>query len=64
MTRTLDAFLGKIADELKFSRPINTQDAMQVVCSDLATHVDDSQISKEWKALPGIRQVATAKLHS
>lgn len=64
-TRSLDAFLSKIADELKFSRPINTQDALQVVCSVLAKYVDDGQIAKVWEALPqDIRQVATAKLHS
>jgi len=64
-TRSLDAFLAKIADELKFSRPINIQDALQVVCSVLAKHVDDGQIAKVWEALPqDIRQVATAKLHS
>lgn len=63
--RSLDAFLGKIADELKFSRPINTQDALQVVCSVLSKHVDDGQIAKVWEALPqDIRQVATARLHS
>lgn len=64
-SRSLDAFLGRIADELKFSRPINTQEALQVVCSVLARHVDDGQIAKVWEALPQeIRQVATAKLHS
>ena len=63
--RSLDAFLGKIADEMKFSRPVNTRDALQVVCSVLARHVDDGQIAKVWDALPqDIRQVATAKLHS
>jgi uncharacterized protein (DUF2267 family) len=64
-TRSLDAFLGKIADELKFSRPINSQVALQVVCSVLAKHVDKGQIAKVWEALPeDIRQVATAKPHS
>lgn len=64
-TRSLEAFLSKIADELKFSRPINARDALQVVCSVLARHVDDGQIAKVWDALPqDIRQVATAKLHS
>lgn len=63
--RTLEAFLGKIADELKFSRPVDTQEALQVVCVVLAKHVDDGQIAKVWEALPqDIRQVATAKLHS
>jgi uncharacterized protein (DUF2267 family) len=64
-TRTLDAFLAKIADELKVNRPVNTRDALQVVCSVLAKHVDAGQIAKVWEALPqDIRQVATAKLHS
>jgi uncharacterized protein (DUF2267 family) len=63
--RSLDTFLAKIADELKFNHPANTRDALQVVCSVLAEHVDDGQIAKVWEALPqDIRQVATAKLHS
>ena len=63
--RTLEAFLGKIADELKFSRPVDTQEALQVVCGVLAKHVDGGQIAKVWEVLPqDIRQVATAKLHS
>jgi uncharacterized protein (DUF2267 family) len=63
--RTLEAFLGKIADELKFSRPVDTQEALQVVCAVLAKHVDGGQIAKVWEALPrDIRQIATAKLHS
>lgn len=64
-SRTLDEFLGKIADELRFTRPVNTRDALQVVCSVLARHVDQGQIEKVWDALPEeIRRVATAKLHS
>jgi uncharacterized protein (DUF2267 family) len=64
-TRSLDAFLSKIADELKFNRPVNTKNALQVVCSVLAKHVDDGQLGKVWEALPqDIRQVATAKLDS
>jgi uncharacterized protein (DUF2267 family) len=51
-TRSLDAFLAKIADELKFNRPVNTKDALQVVCSVLMKHVDDGQIAKVWEALP------------
>jgi uncharacterized protein (DUF2267 family) len=64
-TRSLDAFLGKIDEELKFGRPVSGQDALQVVCSVLAKHVDNGQIAKIWEALPAdIRNVATAKLHS
>ena len=64
-TRSLDAFMGKIDDELKFGRPVSGRDALQVVCSVLAKHVDDGQIAKVWEALPAdIRDVATAKLHS
>jgi uncharacterized protein (DUF2267 family) len=64
-TRSLDAFLGKIADEMKFSHPINTKDALQVVCSVLARLVDDGQIAKVRDALPqDFRQVTTGKLHS
>ncbi|EJC64603.1 hypothetical protein Rleg5DRAFT_1340 [Rhizobium leguminosarum bv. viciae WSM1455] len=64
-TRSLETFLSTIADELKFSRPVNTKEAVQVVCSVLAKHADDGQVAKVWQALPQeIRQVATAKLHS
>lgn len=63
--RSLDAFLAKIADELRFNRPVDTRAALQVVCSVLAKHVDDGQIAKVWEALPqDIRQVATAKQNS
>lgn len=63
--RSLDDFLGKIADELRFTRPVDTKEALQVVCTTLARHVDDGQIAKVWDALPKeIREVATAKLHS
>jgi uncharacterized protein (DUF2267 family) len=64
-SRSLNDFLGKIADELRFTRPVNTRDALQVVCSVLARHLDQGQIEKVWEALPDdIRRVATAKLHS
>lgn len=57
--RSLEAFLGEIADELRFTRPVNIQDALQMVCSVLAKHVDEGQILKVWEALPGeIRQAA------
>jgi uncharacterized protein (DUF2267 family) len=63
--RELDPFLEQIADELKFTRPVNVRDALQIVCSVLAKHVERGQMDKVWQALPAdIRQVATAKLHS
>jgi uncharacterized protein (DUF2267 family) len=63
--RELDPFLEQIAEELKFTRPVNVRDALQVVCNVLARHVDKGQIDKVWQALPqDIRQVATAKLDS
>jgi uncharacterized protein (DUF2267 family) len=64
-SRSQDEFLARIADELKFTRPVDTKEALQVVCSVLAKHVGDGQMTKVWDALPEeIRQVATAKLHS
>ena len=61
----LDPFLEQIADELKFTRPVNVRDALQIVCNVLAKHVEKGQMDKVWQALPqDIRQVATAKLHS
>ncbi len=64
-SRSQDEFLAKIADELKFTRPVDTKEALQVVCSVLAKHVGDGQMTKVWDALPEeIRQVATARLHS
>jgi uncharacterized protein (DUF2267 family) len=64
-TRSADEFLSKIADELKSTRPVDSKDALRVVCSVLARHVDDGQIRKVLAALPQeIREVATAKLHS
>ncbi len=64
-TRSLETFLSTIADELKFSRSVNTKEAVQVACSVPAKHADDGQVAKVWQALPQeIRQVATAKLHS
>jgi uncharacterized protein (DUF2267 family) len=64
-SRSLEAFLDKVADELKFTRPVDTEDALRVVGAVLARHVDDGQIRKVWASLPEeIRQVATAKLHS
>lgn len=64
-SRSLDEFLEKIADELKFTRPVNTQDALRVVCSVMAQHVDEGQIAKVWESLPeDVRRLAKSKLHS
>lgn len=37
-TRSLETFLSTIADELKFSRSVNTKEAVQVACSVPAKH--------------------------
>lgn len=64
-SRSLDDFLDKVAEELRFTRPVNMRDALQAVCRVLDKHVDDGQIAKVWQSLPtDVRQVATAKLHS
>lgn len=64
-SRSLEQFLGKIADELRFARPLNTQDALAVVCSVLARHVDHGQIDKIWASLPeDVRRVARSRLDS
>lgn len=64
-SRSLDEFLEKIGEELKFTRPVDTKDALRVVCSVLARHVDDGQIAKVWESLPEeVRRVAKSRLDS
>ncbi|MGV6874179.1 DUF2267 domain-containing protein [Pseudochelatococcus sp. B33] len=61
-SRSLDACLEKIADELKFTRPVNTRDALRVVCSVVARHVDEGVITKVRDSLPeDIRRVVGPK---
>lgn len=57
--RSLDEFLSKIKDQMEFIRPIDSADALRVVCRVLTRHVDDGQMAKVWEALPHeIRRVA------
>ena len=63
-SRSLEEFLDQLGQELRFTRPVNLKDALGVVCSVLARHVDDGQMAKIWDSLPrDIRQAATARLH-
>ena len=57
--RSLDEFLGKIQEDMQFTRPVNSEDALRVVCRVLAKHVGEGQASKIFEALPAeIRRVA------
>jgi uncharacterized protein (DUF2267 family) len=57
--RSLDEFLGKIGEKLQFTRPVDTADALRVVCEVLAHHIEPGQMNKVLDALPeDIRQAA------
>jgi uncharacterized protein (DUF2267 family) len=64
-SRTLEEFLSHVNAELKSTRPVNSREAVRVVCSVLARHIDDGQMRKVWQSLPeDVRRVATANVNS
>ena len=53
------AFLGKIKEDMQFTRPVDSEDALRVVWRVLAKHVGEGQATKIFEALPAeIRRVA------
>ncbi|WP_036017027.1 DUF2267 domain-containing protein [Bradyrhizobium sp. WSM1743] len=50
--RSLEEFLQLIAEELKFGRPVNTEDAARAVFNVLSRHLTAGQIEKVREALP------------
>lgn len=62
-TRSPDEFIARLAEQVKFTRPVDPQDALAVVCAVMARHVDPGQMEKVWHALPAeLRELATARL--
>lgn len=51
-TRSLDEFLSRIRGQLQSIRPVNAEDALQVVCRVLDRHVGQGQMAKVYEALP------------
>jgi len=51
-TRSRDEFLEKVAENLKFTRPVDTQDAAKSVFKVLNHHIDPGQVAKVREALP------------
>ncbi|MBH5397007.1 DUF2267 domain-containing protein [Bradyrhizobium sp. CNPSo 4010] len=50
--RSLEEFLQLIAEELKFGRPVDTEDAARAVFNVLSRHLTAGQIEKVREALP------------
>ncbi|WP_407112804.1 DUF2267 domain-containing protein [Bradyrhizobium sp. LMG 9283] len=50
--RSLEEFLQLIAEELKFGRPVDTEDAARAVFNVLSRHLTAGQIEKVRQALP------------
>ena len=57
--RTLDGFLTMVKADMEFTRPVDSSDAVRVVCDVIDRHIDPGQAVKVWDALPqDIRRVA------
>jgi uncharacterized protein (DUF2267 family) len=52
MTRSLDEFLERIQQGLKFTRPINAREAARSVFRVVSQHIDSGQAAKVRAALP------------
>ena len=50
--RTLDEFLGRVAEQLRATRPVNPADATRAVFGVLNRHVPEGQLRKVREALP------------
>jgi uncharacterized protein (DUF2267 family) len=51
-SRSLDEFLGKVKDELKFTRPIDSKEAVRSVFRVLSHYVDPGEVRKVRDSLP------------
>jgi Uncharacterized conserved protein len=51
-SRTLDEFLSQVEEELKFTRPVDTTDAVRTVFKVLSHYVDPGEVRKVREALP------------
>lgn len=52
VSRSVDDFLARVQDDLRFSRPVNCKDAARSVFKVMAHHLDPGQTCKVWHALP------------
>jgi uncharacterized protein (DUF2267 family) len=51
-SRTLDEFLDRVHDELKFTRPVDSKEAVRSVFQVLSHYIDPGQARKVREALP------------
>ena len=50
--RTLDEFLGRVAEQFGAIRPVDSAEAVRAVFGVLSRHVPEGQLRKVWQALP------------